>query len=29
MLLLISKIAEFVNKYAAKTCRHETYLGGL
>jgi len=29
MLLLISKIAEFVEKYAAKTDRHESYLGGL
>jgi len=29
MLLLISKIAEFMNKYAAKTSRHESYLGGL
>jgi len=29
MLLLISKVAEFVNKYAGKTCRHDSYLGGL
>jgi hypothetical protein len=29
MLLLISKIAEFVSKYTAKTSRHESYLGGL
>lgn len=29
MLLLISKIAEIVGKYAAKTNRHESYLGGL
>jgi hypothetical protein len=29
MLLLISKIAEWLDKYAAKTGRHESYLGGL
>jgi len=29
MLLLISKLAEWLNKYAAKTSRHESYLGGL
>jgi len=29
MLLLISKVAEWLDKYAAKTGRHESYLGGL
>jgi hypothetical protein len=29
MLLLISKIAKWLDKYAAKTGRHESYLGGL
>ena len=29
MLLLISKIAEWLDKYAAKTDRHDSYLGGL
>jgi hypothetical protein len=29
MLLLISKIAEIINKYAGKSCRHDSYLGGL
>jgi len=29
MLLLISKVAKWLDKYAAKTGRHESYLGGL
>ena len=29
MLLLISKIAKILNKYAEKTDRHDSYLGGL
>jgi hypothetical protein len=29
MLLLISKIAEFLHKYAGKSCRHDSYLGGM